>query len=155
MSGNSAVLEFSSSLPPPSRWLLHSCPHCLPCSGWLLSWTLFSLCCFFLCLFVPYFPMSVLFFCLCLSPSLPTFSPGISPAPTSQWQWPLSVSPEHNGLSLRIAPITGDSGEGEHTEHVLGFFSLQLPWSNRWLLPTVPSSLSLLNFCILITLYLA
>ena len=73
MSGNSAVLEFSSSLPPPSHWLLHSCPHCLPCSGWLLSWTLFSLCCFFLCLFVPYFPFSVLFF-LSLSISLPAHS---------------------------------------------------------------------------------
>ena len=52
MSGNSAVLEFSSSLQPPSHWL---CPHCLPRCGWLLSWTLFSLCCSF-CLFVSNFP---------------------------------------------------------------------------------------------------
>lgn len=59
MSGNSAVLEFSSSLPPPSHWLLqsaHTVSLVLADSSVGLC---FFLCCFFFCLFVPYFPFSV------------------------------------------------------------------------------------------------
>lgn len=59
MSGNCC---FGIQLLTPSSISLTTSlsPHSLPCSGWLLSWTLFSLCCFPPCLFVPYFPFSVL-----------------------------------------------------------------------------------------------
>lgn len=59
MSGNCC---FGIQLLTPSSISLTTSlsPHSLPCSGWLLSWTLFLLCCFPPCLFVPYFPFSVL-----------------------------------------------------------------------------------------------
>lgn len=58
MSGNWAVLEFSSSLPPSSQWLRSA--HTV---SFVLADSEVGLCFFFVvffCLFVPYFPFSVL-----------------------------------------------------------------------------------------------
>lgn len=43
------------------------CPHCLPCSGWLLTWIQFSLCCFFSVCLSLIFPFSVLLLSLPVS----------------------------------------------------------------------------------------
>lgn len=67
---------------------------------------------------------------------------------------------EHNGSSLRIARITGDSREGGHMEHNRSFFyflfSFPEATNDCYRLCQIPSaSLCLSEFLHLITLYLA
>lgn len=133
MSGNSAVLECSSSLPPPSHSLLQSAHTVSLVVG---SWTLFSLCffCFFLSSLSPVFPpLSFL-----LSPSISLSAHSLSPWYLSPLRPPrrdnspsVRGSTSGPGTMVRLCGsrrITGDSGEGGRTErNISQEFFLRLP----------------------------
>lgn len=114
MSGNRAVLEFRSSLPPPSLWLLCSAHTVSLVLVWLLTWTLFAHCCLF-CLYVLFFRPF-----LSVSTSFPAYSLSLLVSllhpPLGDNSPCVRADERHNGSSLRIAPITEDSAEGGRTE---------------------------------------